>query len=200
MLSAASLMKAVILSGDENYHGESFNEYGIWDTPKTYLNQWNERRIVLSIDEPLPYFNGKTAFQISQYGFSYHESQHWTWFYRWLCGTDQAPVTNSTQIRNYTPGRFGLYRTLTGDDSQSAVDFFENTALIKNTDNLPFEEYKSEDEEAGVFITDYSDSQDFYSRPENMESGSIKIFIPVLVIAFSAALLLIFLMKKSKRE
>ena len=131
-LSASVLMKAVGLAGDSSYHGESAAQYGLWDVPKTYLHLWKEREIGISIDEPLPYFDGKTAFQVSQHGFSFHKSQHWMYFYKWLKGTAEAPITASGQIRNYPPGKFGLYRSLVGVDSEGAKDFFENIVLIKD--------------------------------------------------------------------
>ena len=132
MLSADALMKAAELSGDGSFHEESIAEYGIWDPPKVYLNQWGERKTALAIDEPLPFFGGKTAFQVSQYGFSFHKSQHWTWFNRWLNGNSGAPITASTQIRSNPPGRFGLYRTLVGEDPESAEDLFANIVLTKD--------------------------------------------------------------------
>ena len=201
MLSAAALIKAVVLAGDINYHSESFEKYGVWDTPKTYINHWNERQIVISsINEPLPFFDGKTAFQVSQYGFSYHKSQHWTWFYRWIYGTADAPVTSSTQIRNYQPGRYGLFRTLVGDDSQGAADFFENTLLIKN---IIEEHFFNDDagEAENIDFTVYSIDPDYYGESENGGKRQIKILLPVLIIAVSASLLLLLIfIKKSKRK
>jgi len=131
-LSASALMKAVGLSNNSSYHAESYAMYGAWDVPKTYLHLWGQREITISIDQPLARFDGKTAFQVSQHGFSFHKSQHWMYFYRWLNGTSGAPITTSTQIRNYPPGKFGLYRTLVGDDSETAHDFFENVRLVKD--------------------------------------------------------------------
>ena len=190
ILSSVALMKAVVLAGDPNYHSESFEKYGIWDTPKTYINLWKERPIVLSINEPLVFFNGKSAFQVSQHGFSYHKSQHWTWFYRWVYGTEQAPITSSTQIRIYTPGRYGLYRTLVGDDSQEAGDFFENTLLIKDIIEEQFEEEQ------------IIDIISIYDEQEKIESEKqyLKFLIPAFIVLAAVLLLLLFLKKKSKRE
>lgn len=198
ILSAVSLMKAVELAADSNYHSESFALYGVWDTPKTYLNQWNERRIFLSsIDEPLSFFDGKTAFQVSQHGFSHHQSQHWTWFYGWLYGSQTAPITNSQQIRLHTPGRFGLYRTLVGDDSQNAAHFFENITLIKDiVEQLP------EEPESEVIAVYYGDPVSFLEPEINYTDRQyLKYIIPALIFVFAVILLLImFIRKKSKRE
>jgi len=197
MLSAAALMKAAELAADSSYHSESFNLYGVWDTPKIYLNQWNERRIHLtSINEPLPFFDGKTAFQVSQHGFTYHQSQHWTWFYRWLFGTAEAPITNSTQIGLHQPGRFGLYRTLVGDDSPDASHFFENITLIKDiTEQFPEE---TESEISAV----YYDEPAVFLEPVITEEPRqyLKFVIPALIIISAAVLLLLLIRKKPKRK
>ncbi|MCL2266485.1 MAG: hypothetical protein FWC17_01805, partial [Treponema sp.] len=140
------------------------------------------------------------AFQVSQYGFSYHKSQHWTWFYRWIYGTADAPVTSSTQIRNYQPGRYGLFRTLVGDDSQGAADFFENTLLIKN---IIEEHFFNDDagEAENIDFSVYPIDPDYYGESENGGKRQIKILLPVLIIAVSASLLLLLIfIKKSKRK
>jgi len=182
ILSAAAIMRAVELAGGNEYHAESLAQYGSWDVPKTYLNQWKERNIKLSIDEPLLYFEGKTAFQVSQYGFSYHKSQHWTMFNRWLNGTAQAPITSSAQIRNHPPGRFGLFRTLVGDDSENADNFFENIVLIKDIpEDIPQEPPEPE-------IT------------ENFGNETYRPLIPVLAAGASIVLLLFFIIKNKRKN
>ena len=195
MMSAAALMKAVVLAGDESFHNESYIKYGVWDTPKTYINQWNERRIVLSINEPLPFFDGKTAFQVSQYGFTYHKSQHWTWFNGWLNGTAQSPIRSSKQIRRYQPGNYGLYRTLVGDDSEDAVDFFENITILKDIIEEPESKAEASD------IAGYFDDLDIYSEPEIIETKQHSgLIIPVIIIVLIALLLFILFIKKPKRS
>ena len=121
-LSADCLMQAVALAGDPASYPQSYEAYGIWDTPKTYLNQWGEKWSVLPIDEPLAYFDGKTAFQVSQEGYACHQSQQWTSFTQWLSGTAAAPVTSSAQIKTYRPGRLGLYRSLVGEDPEADTE------------------------------------------------------------------------------
>ena len=197
-LSAAALMKAVVLANDSNYHSESFAEYGVWDTPKTYLHLWNERSILLSINEPLSFFDGKTAFQVSQDGFSYHKSQHWTWFNRWLNGTAEAPISRSTQIRSYSPGKFGLYRTLVGDDSQDAGDFFENITLIKDI----IEEPSSASQLLGEAAETADGAAVGLSKSEikKIRQQHLKLLVTAIIIVITAALLLLLLTKKSKRK
>jgi len=137
MLSSHALIKAAELAADPSYHPESASKYGTWDTPKTYLNLWNEREIMLKIDEPLEYFDGQTAFQVSQHGFSFHKSQHWTYFNTWLNGTAAAPITSSGQIQRHNPSKYGLFRTTVGDDTADAADFFQNVTLLKDIEEEP---------------------------------------------------------------
>ncbi|MCL2708683.1 MAG: PIG-L family deacetylase, partial [Defluviitaleaceae bacterium] len=134
MLSAASLMKAVWLSGDESYGPESIEAYGAWDPPKTYVHLWEENGIYIDIDSPLDYFNGLSAFNVSQNAFAHHKTQHWTGFYRWLYGTEEQPIASASQIRRYSPARYGLYRSTVGDDPEGAADFYSNVTLIKDAD------------------------------------------------------------------
>jgi len=208
ILSSRALMKAVVLAGDENYHKKSFAEYGVWDTPKTYINLWNERRISLSINEPLHFFNGKTAFQVSQYGFTYHKSQHWTWFNGWLNGTAQSPIRNSKQIRRYQPGNYGLYRTVVGEDSADAADFFENTVLIKDIKRLKdilkgvIEKIAVKTESAAeaedTVIAEAQGEPENDIKPEKFENIQLYLkLIPVFIIIL-AAVLLLFLRNRSK--
>ena len=76
-------------------------------------------------DTPLDSLGGKTPFQVTQEGFACHKSQHWTWFYKWIYGTSDSPITKATQIRGYSPCRYGLYDTKVGPDVVGG-DFFEN--------------------------------------------------------------------------
>ena len=102
----------------------------MWDVPKTYIHLWGERQIVMDYDTPLAFFGGRTAYQMSVEGYGCHNSQHWTWFTRWLLGTDEAPITAASQIGKYSPCEFGLYRTTVGDDE--AGDMFEHVTLRRD--------------------------------------------------------------------
>jgi LmbE family N-acetylglucosaminyl deacetylase len=150
MLASVSLMEAVELAGDENFHPESAEIYGVWDPPKTYIHLWQDRPVRLDIDSPLDYFDGKTAFEVSQYGFSFHKSQRQTWLGEWLNGSEDSPITLSTQIKRYAPGKFGLYRTTVGGDPEGAADFYANVILTKD---IPAE--KPEVEEVMITLGQY---------------------------------------------
>ena len=73
-------------------------------------------------------------------GFSQHKSQHWTWFSKWCGYNKDNPwnVNSAADIEklssansgvlskgHYSPRRFGLYKTLIGEDVNKN-DFLEN--------------------------------------------------------------------------
>ena len=92
---------------------------------KLYLHLYEENTINMDYDVPLEAFGGKTAYEVSCDGFACHESQHWTWFYKWIYGSEENPITKASQIRSYSPCKYGLYYTRVGVDTTGG-DFFEN--------------------------------------------------------------------------
>lgn len=125
VLAAQALTEAVEAAKDETLYPESAATYGTWDTEKLYLHLYEENPIIMDYDTPLESLGGKTPFEVSREGFNCHKSQHWTWFYRWIYGTADAPVNRATDIATYSPLHFGLYRTTVGADVNGG-DFFEN--------------------------------------------------------------------------
>ena len=130
ILNTYILKQAIEKANDETYHIESFNKYGIWNTPKTYLHLYKENPIVMNYDIPLEYFNGKTAYEVSKEGYSKHNSQQWTWFTAWINGKNNE-YTKATDIKTYSPLEFGLFRSLVGID-ENKNDMFENLTLRKD--------------------------------------------------------------------
>ena len=124
IINCETLMEALELAPDSSYDPESALEYGVWDTPKTYIHLWEENPIVMDWDRPLEAFDGKTAFQVSQEGFLCHQSQQWTWFNRWIFGKN-GEITKASEIKTYSPCLYGLYRTNAGPDNMGG-DMFEN--------------------------------------------------------------------------
>ncbi len=105
---------------------------GKWHIAKLYIHLYEENRLTLDIDKPLSAFDGKTAFKVSQEAFSYHLSQHWTWFYGWLYGKD-TEITLSTQITTHSPREYGLYSSAVGIDAEH-TDMFENLETLGERD------------------------------------------------------------------
>lgn len=125
ILCTKTLMDVLNFTDNPDFHPESANRYGTWLPEKVYLHLYHENQIVLDLDTPLSSFDGKTAFEMTQHGFSFHKSQHWTWFYKWIYGTTDNPITKAAQITSYSPCLYGLYHTSVGYDTEGG-DMFEN--------------------------------------------------------------------------
>lgn len=125
VLCAAALSDAIVSAADAEQYPESADAYGTWEVQKTYLHLYEENPIVMDFDIPLESFGGRTAFQMTQEGFRHHTSQHWTWFYKWIYGTDETPIKKAADIKTYSPCLYGLYDTKVGND-EACNDFFEH--------------------------------------------------------------------------
>lgn len=110
---------------------------------KLYLHLYDENPIVMDFDVPLNHFDGKTAYEVSCEGFACHQSQHWTWFYKWIYGSEDNPITKASQIRSYSPCKYGLYYTTVGVDTAGG-DFFENVDTYGERIENKLEEYKKQ--------------------------------------------------------
>lgn len=136
MVYADLLVKALDMTADATVFPESADKYGTWDVPKTYLHLYEENKIVIDYDVPLESFGGLTAFQASQkLGYPCHKSQQWTWFTRWLNGSNGNKITKATEIATYNPAHFGLYRSTVGEDVQKN-DFLENIVTYAEQERL----------------------------------------------------------------
>ena len=124
-LNTDTLLKAVEIASKPEMYEDTAQTYGVWDVPKTYIHLWKENPITLDFDTPLDYFGGKTAYQVSVEGYGCHYSQHWTWFTRWLKGTDDEPISAASEIEKYSPCEYGLYRSTVGADT-GIGDLFEH--------------------------------------------------------------------------
>lgn len=127
VLCASALTEAIEYAADAEYDPESVALHGIWRVEKTYLHLYEENSIVMDWDTPLESLGGKTPFQVTREGFDCHKSQHWTWFYKWIYGNDSRPVNKATDIRSYSPCKYGLYDSQVGPDVLGG-DFFEHVS------------------------------------------------------------------------
>ena len=119
MLFADMLVQAIDISNNQESYPESYNQYGLWDVPKTYLHLYNENEIVLDLRISLDAFGGKTALEMAQEGFNCHKTQLYI---------DVARVDDEYE---YSCAWFGLYRSLVGEDIQKN-DILENITLYKD--------------------------------------------------------------------
>ncbi len=142
ILNAETLVKAVELANDSSKYPDSAKKYGVWNTPKLYLHLYKDNQIKLNWDESLDFFDGKTAFQVSQEGYKENTSQQKSWFTKWLNGNDNKN-TSAAKIETYSPCLFGLYRTTVGQDTQKN-SFFEN--IISYDEQIRLEQERLEQE------------------------------------------------------
>ena len=113
ILYAHCLMEALEYAADPEQYPESYEKYGVWDVPKTYLHLAKTDAMVLDIDTPLEYYGGLTAYQVAQQAMKCHVSQ--------VVGYGFAVCRDGT-VRDC---RFwGLVRSLVGEDSGN--DIFEH--------------------------------------------------------------------------
>lgn len=81
-----------------------------WNTPKTYLHLYAENEITVDYSAPIAALGGRSALQVAKDAFACHKSQQ-TFF----------------KVEDFGPydcRRFGLYRTVVGQDTGN--DIFEN--------------------------------------------------------------------------
>ncbi len=146
MVYTDCLINMLPLASDPTAFPESADKYGVWDVPKTYLHLYDKNKVVIDYDTPLDSWGGLTAFQVTQkYGFECHESQHWTWFTRWLYGRNKE-ITKASQIETYNPCQFGLYRSTVGEDVQKN-DFMENIVSYAEQERIEQERLEAERQE-----------------------------------------------------
>ena len=143
MIYAEVLAEALEISNDASYFPELAEKYGLWDVPKAYFHLYQENAIVMDWDQPLENFDGMTAFEVTQkLGFPCHVSQQNTWFTRWLTG--YGTITQASQIDEYSPCEFGLYRSTVGEDVEKN-DFFENLNTYAEQERIAEEERLAEE-------------------------------------------------------
>lgn len=120
MMYTELLIGALELENDARWFPESSEEYGVWETPKTYIHLLPNAQIEMNWDRPLSKFNGMTAYEVSRdLGFGAHMSQQkdFEWYYK--------GHATAASIPEYSPCDYGLYRSTAGEDVRGG-DFFEN--------------------------------------------------------------------------
>lgn len=148
MVYADLLVKALDMTNDATCFPESAEKYGLWDIPKTYLHLYETNPIVINYDVPLESFQGLTAFEVTRkLGYPCHESQQYTWFTKWLhwegMRVNGTPIIRASQIEDYNPCKFGLYRSTVGADVQKN-DFLENIVTYAEQERLEQERLEQE--------------------------------------------------------
>ena len=94
----------------------------------------------MNYDIPLEYYNGMTAYEVSKLGYAEHDSQQYTWFTDWLKGKNNE-YTKATDIKTYSPTKFGLYYSKNGNYETLDNDLFYDVEIISNEE--PIRRYPS---------------------------------------------------------
>lgn len=102
---------------------------------KVYLHLYAENSITMNYDIPLEYYNGMTAYEVSKLGYAEHDSQQYTWFTDWLKGKNNE-YTKATDIKTYSPTKFGLYYSKNGNYETLDNDLFYDVEIISNEDAI----------------------------------------------------------------
>ena len=110
-------VEAVENSMNKDFYSESAIQYGVWDTPKTYIHIYKENALKLDLSVVIEEKQGKTALQLVKDGYAQHVSQHR--YARFFVSDDYE----------YSCADFGLYRTTVGLDTGN--DMLENLKTYK---------------------------------------------------------------------
>ncbi len=111
IITARAAVAALELAADAAAFQDSAEAFGTWDVPKLYLHLYQENPIVMDWETELDSLGGQTAIERTREAFSMHRSQR---------------AKFSVELEGpYSAARFGLVRSLVGEDS-AKDDFFEN--------------------------------------------------------------------------
>lgn len=108
---------------------------------KVYLHLYEENPTIMNYDIPLDHYNGMTAYEVSKLGYAEHDSQQYTWFTDWLKGKNNE-YTKATDIKTYSPTKFGLYYSKNGNYETLDNDLFYDVEIISNEEPIENEQIK----------------------------------------------------------
>ena len=177
ILNTHLLKQAIYKANDSTFDEESLNNYGVWQISKLYLHLYEQNPITMDYDIPLDYFGGKTAYEVSKEGYSKHLSQQWTWFTGWINGKNNN-YTKATDIKTYSPLKYGLFYTNVGEDIQKN-DMFENITYYKT--QFEDEEKKLQEEAEKESIITSSDINNQNNSKSSLEQNIIG-FLTALIL------------------
>lgn len=111
VVTARAAAAALFAAPDPTMYPDSAQQHGVWDVPKAYLHLYHENSITIDWQQPIAMRGGVTALEVAKEAFAQHRSAN--------------PKYQVKATGPYSPTRFGLYRSLVGDDLRQD-DFFEN--------------------------------------------------------------------------
>lgn len=195
MITAAAICDAVEISADASNYPDSAALYGTYDVPKTYLHLYGENSIDLDCQRTLNAFDGKTVLQVAEEAYEMHVSQQWCWFY----------VSDSNA---YSCGRYGLYRTTVGNDTESdimcnLVTYEEQESIAAAKEAASIAEAESiaasiaESEEASIHEAEQTASKTSASSDKSSSNNTLLI---ILICCIAVLVLLILILASVKRK
>ena len=146
---------------------------------KVYLHLYEENPITMNYDIPLEYYNGMTAYEVSKLGYAEHDSQQYTWFTDWLKGKNNE-YTKATDIKTYSPTKFGLYYSKNGNYETLDNDLFYDVEITSNEETIEDNQVKEPVKEE-------------IEKPTNNE---IDYKIPIIIVSSLIGIALIIILVK----
>lgn len=104
-MCAATALYAFDVAADPERFSDSAQAYGAFQVSKLYLHLYPENTIVMDWDVPLPFFAGRTGFEMAQEAYQHHRTQH---------RYEQYQV--EPRDSKYSSYHFGLAKTNVGPD------------------------------------------------------------------------------------
>ncbi len=151
MLSAKLLSEAVTLTDDPNYYPESYEKYGGYTPCKLFIHFYKQNSFTFDAKAPSERLGGKSPFEIAEYAYTFHKTQH-----KWdFAVTDYGTLDCR---------KWGLYFSTVGYDVE-ANDIFCNIPIpVSETINEVLSEYECQ---TFVLRDIVADSAVIYDRSGN---------------------------------
>ena len=146
---------------------------------KVYLHLYEDNSITMNYDIPLEYYNGMTAYEVSKLGYAEHDSQQYTWFTDWLKGKNNE-YTKATDIKTYSPTKFGLYYSKNGNYETLDNDLFYDVEITNNEEP----------------IEDNQVNEPVIEEIEEHTSNEIDYKIPIIIVSSLIGIALIIILVK----
>ena len=193
ILNTHLLKQAIGKANDSSFDETTYNKYGNWQISKLYLHLYEQNPIIMDYDIPLDYFGGKTAYEISKEGYSKHSSQQWTWFTSWINGKSNQ-YTKATNIKTYSPLKYGLYYSNIGEDIQKN-DMFENITYYKIQQEKE-EQMRQEEAQKESIITSNNNT----TTTQNKSEIPLRTIIIGILSTLSMFIIFIIIIRKFRRK
>lgn len=145
---------------------------------KVYLHLYKENPITMNYDIHLEYYNGMTAYEVSKLGYAEHDSQQYTWFTDWLKGKNNE-YTKATDIKTYSPTKFGLYYSKNGNYETLDNDLFYDVEITNNEEPIEDNQVKEPVKEE---IKETTNNEIDYKIPIIIASSLIGIALIIILV------------------